>query len=248
MAHPATNRPEGTAAAASLEVRLLGLVDFDAALALQERLVYELSGRNDAQGALLLCEHPPLITLGREASAAQVTADPDDLRACEIDVRWIARGGGTVVHAPGQLAVYPVLPLQRLGWGLDEFRTRLEEAAVSACRDVRVPAKRRASEPGLWSRCGQVAYFGGAVKSWISYHGLFLNVDPDPSFLSLVAGRPDGERPTSLQALLLRPVSMARVRESMIRHVASRFGYERFHIYTGHPWLKRTTQKVCLHA
>jgi lipoate-protein ligase B len=248
MAYPATNRPDGTAAAAALEVRLLGLVDFDAALALQERLVYELSGRDDAQGALLLCEHPPLITLGREASAAQVTADPDDLRASEIDVRWVARGGGTVVHAPGQLAVYPVLPLQRLGVGLSEFRTRLEESAAAACRDVRVPAKRRASEPGLWSRCGQVAYFGAAVKSWVSYHGLFLNVDPDPSFLSLVAGNPDGERPTSLQALLLRPVSMAGVRESVVRHIANRFGYERFHIYTGHPWLKRTTQKVCQHA
>jgi lipoyl(octanoyl) transferase len=248
MAQPATNRREETAAAAALEVRLLGLVDFDAALALQERLVYELSGRDDAQGALLLCEHPPLITLGREASAAQVTADPDNLRACEIDVRWIARGGGAVVHAPGQLAVYPILPLQRLGLGLNEFRTRLEESAVATCRDVRVPAKRRASEPGLWSRCGQVAYFGAAVKSWISYHGLFLNVDPDPSFLSLVSGSADGERPTSLQALLLRPVSMAGVRESMVRHVANRFGYERFHIYTGHPWLRRTTQKVCQHA
>ena len=248
MAHPPTNRREGTAAAAALEVRLLGLVDFDAALALQERLVYELSGRNDAQGALLLCEHPPLITLGREASAAQVTADLDDLRACEIDVRWIARGGGTIVHAPGQLAVYPILPLQRLALGLDEYRTRLEEAAVAVCRDMRVPVKRRPPEPGVWSRCGQVAYFGGAVKSWISFHGLFLNVDPDPSFLSLVSGNPGGERPTSLQALLLRPVSMAGVRESMIRHIAERFDYERFHIYTGHPWLKRTTQKVCQHA
>jgi lipoate-protein ligase B len=241
-------RYEGPAAAAALEVRLLGLVDFDAVLALQERLVYELSGRDDAQGALLLCEHPPLITLGREACAAQVTADPDDLRACEIDVRWIARGGGTVIHAPGQLAVYPVLPLARLGLGLSEFRARLEEAAVAVCRDMRVPVKRRPSEPGVWSRCGQVACFGAAVKSWVSYHGLFLNVDPDPSFLPLVAGNPGGERPTSLQALLLRPVSMAGVRESMIRHVAERFGYDRFHIYTGHPWLKRTTQKVCVHA
>jgi lipoate-protein ligase B len=248
MAQPATTRYEGPAAAAALEVRLLGLVDFDAALALQERLVYELSGRDDAQGALLLCEHPPLITLGREASAAQITADPDDLRTCEIDVRWVARGGGTVIHAPGQLAVYPVLPLARLGLGLNEFRTRLEEAAVAVCRDMRVPVKRRPSEPGVWSRCGQVASFGAAVKSWVSYHGLFLNVDPDPSFLPLVAGNPGGERPTSLQALLLRPVSMAGVRESVIRHVAERFGYARFHIYTGHPWLKRTTQKVCVHA
>lgn len=248
MTRPDTAPKTTPAQTAALEVRLLGLVDFDAALALQERLVYELSGRDDAQGALLLCEHPPLITLGREASAAQVAADPEDLRACEIDVRWIARGGGTVVHAPGQLAVYPVLPLERLRLGLHEFRTRLEEAAVAVCHDMRVAARRCPSEPGLWSRCGQVAYFGAAVKSWVSYHGLFLNVDPDPSFLSLVARSSGGERATSLQSLRLRPVSMAGVRESMIRHIADRFGYGRYHIYTGHPWLKRTTQKVCVHA
>ncbi len=243
-----TSRSRGAATTAALEVHLLGLVDFDAALALQERLVFDISGRDDTQGTLLLCEHPPLITMGREASAAHIQADAHDLRACEIEVRWIGRGGGACVHAPGQLAVYPLLPLDRLGLGVDAFRSRLEESLLAACRDVRVPARRRADEPGLWSRSGQIAQFGAALKSWVSYHGMFLNVAPDPGFLRLVHVNPLGERATSLQAQVLRRISMSKVREAVVRHVAARFGYQRQHVYAGHPLLQRTRRRVCLHV
>lgn len=237
-----------TAPAAALEVHLLGLVDFDAAVALQERLVFEISGRDDRQGALLLCEHPPLITLGREASSTHVVAEPGDLKASEIDVRWISRGGGAITHAPGQLAIYPILPLERLGVGLSAYRDRLEEALVAVCHDVHVPAKRRPGELGVWSRSGKVAFTGGAVKSWVSYMGAYLNVDPHPSFLELTNSNPPGDRCTCLQAQRLSRVSMSAVRESAMRQIAAQFGYERHHVYGGHPLLKRTTRRVCLHA
>src|SRR5687767_7528881 len=87
----------------ALEVRLLGLVDFEAALFLQERLVYEIGGRDDTQGHLLICEHPPLITVGREGSRGHILVEPRDLVARQMEVRWLSRGGGCVAHAPGQL-------------------------------------------------------------------------------------------------------------------------------------------------
>lgn len=233
---------------AALEVHLLGLLDFDAYLALQERLIFDISGRADRQGALLLCEFPPLITMGREASRSQLLASDDDLGAMQIDVRWIARSGPAVAHAPGQLVVTPILPLDRLGMGVSEYRTRFEESVQAACHDRRVPARRRAGQAGLWSRLGRIASFGGAVKSWVSHHGMFLNVDPDPSFLKLVQPHRDGDCVTSLQAQRLRPISMSGVREAVIRQLATHFGYERYHVYTGHPELRRTRRKVCLHA
>ena len=248
MAHLSTSRRSSADDAAALEVHLLGLLDFDAALALQERLVFEISGRNDTQGALLLCEHPPVITLGREGSIADVLADESELRSCGIDVRWITRGGGACIHVPGQLAVYPILPLDRLGVGLGDFRRRFEDALVGVCRDLRVPARSRAEEPGLWSRAGQIACFGAAVTSWVCSHGMFLNVDPDPGFLKLVRTNSAGERSTSLQAQRVRRASMSAVRESTIRHIVEQFGYERHHIYTGHPLLRRITRKVLLHV
>jgi lipoate-protein ligase B len=248
MAHTPTNRRCSAVDAAALEVHLLGLVDCGAALALLDRLVFDISGRADCGGALLLCEHPPVITLGREASIADVLADEHDLKSMGIDTRWISRGGGAFVHAPGQLAVYPVLPLDRLGIGLMEYRRRLEDALIAVCRDQRIPARSRNDEPGLWSRAGQIAYFGASVRSWVTSHGMHLNVDPDPEFLRLVKPHPVGERSTSLQAQRVRRTSMASVRESVVRHVVEEFGYQRFHVYTGHPLLQRTTRRVCLHV
>ncbi len=236
------------AADAALEVHLLGLRDFDAYLALQERLIFDISGRADRQGALLICEFPPLITMGREASRSQLTASDQELRALDIEVRWLARSGPAVVHAPGQLIVTPMFPLDRLQLGLSAYRSRLEEALRAACHDVRVPARRRPGHPGLWSRTGRIADFGGAVKNWVTHHGMFLNVDPEPGFLKLVQSTSEGERATSLQAQRLRPISMAGVREAVMRRIADGFGYQRYHVYTGHPRLRRTRRKVCLHA
>jgi len=230
-----------------LEVHLLGLVDFDSALALQERLAFELGEEHSPDAVLLIAEHPPAITLGRDAASSQVLADVETLARREIPVRWTGRGGPAVSHAPGQLAIYPILPLDRLGLGLDEFRVRLESAIVDVCHELRVAAKRQPSEPGVWTRYGQVAMFGAAVRSWTTMHGIFLNVTIDPQFLKLVASTP-GERSTSLQALRLAPVSMNQVRESVVRHVAARFEFPNVHTSAGHPLLRRTIRRIPLNA
>ena len=169
-------------------MRLLGLVDFDSAAALQEWLVYQLSGRCDAQGTLLLCEHPPIVTIGREGTRAQIVSDDPDLDASQIPVRWMSRSGGAVLHSPGQLAIYLLLPLDRLHLGLAEFRERMETAVLNVCHEMRVPAKRLGPGGwgrGLWSRGGQVAHFGATVKSWVTQHGMWVNVCNDPGFLRM---------------------------------------------------------------
>lgn len=171
---------------ASLEVRLLGLLEFDSALRLQERIVYELSGRNDRQGVLLLCEHPPLISIGREGSRSQVLASEEELAACEVPVRWVSRSGCAVVHAPGQLAVYALLPLDRLGISPAEYRARMETAMLDVCHELRTPAKRIDGSPGIWGRCGQVGHFGAAVRWWVTMHGMWLNVCPEPGWLQRI--------------------------------------------------------------
>lgn len=239
------NRPStGGALGGSLETYLLGLVDFDSALALQERMIYEISGRSDRQGGLLLAEHPPAITVGRDGRRRDVLMSEEDLGRREIPLRWVGRGGGAYPHAPGQLAIYPVLPLDRLHLGVEAFRQRFETALVNVCHEMRIAAKRRDREAGIWTRYGQVAFVGSAVKAWVSCHGAWLNVAIDPGFLKLTAATP-GERPTTLQALRLRPVSMNHVREAAIRHIAAAFGYETVHPYVGHPLLTRTRRRIC---
>lgn len=265
MSRVPTVRRQPAAPSASLEVRLLGVLDFDAAVQLQERLVYDLSGRNDRQGALLLCEHPPLISIGREGSSWQVLADEEELVARELPVRWVSRSGGAVLHAPGQLAIYPLLPLQRLGIGLEEFRRRMEGVLLDVCHELRVPAKAIDGGPGIWGRSGQVGHFGAAVRSWVTLHGMWLNVAPAPGWLRLVRSEacrgpaPTGDaargeapavegRVSSLQEQLMRPVSMSAVREAVVRRLAAACGYETVHTYTGHPDLVRRTVRVCVEA
>ena len=127
----------------ALEAFLLGVVDFDAALFLQERLMMDVAHGDDGHGVLLVCEHPPLITIGREGSQAQVRCDAEELTARQMQVRWMNRGGGALVHVPGQLALYPILPLARRGLGLAAYRERLEQALLDCCRELRIRAWRK---------------------------------------------------------------------------------------------------------
>ena len=229
-----------------LTVHLLGLVKWEATLGLQEQLIYDLSGRDDLNGVLFLCEHPVQITMGREASRRQLLLDDEELRIRELPVRWVSRGGGAICHAPGQLAIYLQVPLKRLGIGLTEYRARLETAAVTACQELKIPAKRQSHEPGIWTRGGQLGYFGAGIRSWISCHGLFLNVTVDPRLLEITDS--GGTRATSMQSLRLDPVRMPQVREALIRSISNQFGYAQTDLATGHPLLRRTTQRVSIHA
>jgi len=235
--NPKTSAPPG-----ALEVYLLGLVDFDAALYLQERLALEIAQQDDGRGALLVCEHPPLITIGREGSRGDLCCDARELTVREIEVRWLSRGGGTLIHLPGQLAAYPLLSLARRGWGLAEYRDRLERALFDVCRETRVRAWRDRALAGIACRGGLVAHVGAQVRSSISSHGVFINVCPQTDALRLV--RAGNHRETSLSAERGIPVQMSAVRESLIRSLAERLDYDRYHLYTGHPLLRRTTRVV----
>jgi lipoyl(octanoyl) transferase len=240
MKTPEPARP--TAPPGALEVFLLGVVDFDAALFLQERLMMDVAEGDDGHGMLLVCEHPPLITIGREGSQAHLHCDADELTARQIAVRWLNRGGGAQVHVPGQLALYPILRLARRGFGLAEFRERLEQAILDTCRELRVRAWRRPATAGIFCRSGKVANLGISVRQGVSSHGLFVNVNPRMDALQLV--RTGEGRDGSLAAERGVPVSMSTVRESLIRRLAARLDFDRYHLYTGHPLLRRTKRVV----
>src|SRR5262245_39534331 len=230
------------ALAAALEVFRLGVVVFDGALFLQGRLMMDGANRDDSRGLLLICEHPPLITIGREGSRADLRCGPEELTARQLEVRWLNRGGGALVHVPGQLALYPILPLARRGLGLAAYRERLEQTVIDTCREMRIRAWRNPGGAGVFCRGGKVASVGVAVRKWVSSHGLFVNVTPWMDAIGMV--RWGTGRASSLAAELAVPVSMASVRESLIRRLAARLDYERYHLYTGHPLLRRTRRVV----
>ena len=219
----------------AVQAHLMGLVDFERCLALQQRLVYESSGRRDGQISLLICEHEELITVGRQGSRAHIHCEPRELISRQIEVRWINRGGGCLMHTPGQLAVYPIVPLERHGFSVGEYLLRLQGAIVDTLAEVGISGQTRTGSHGVWGRSGQLAMFGVAVKNWTAYHGAFINVDPDMRHCRLVQPAADSPLAGSLVAERQQPVRMTRVREALLRHVTAALGGDRFHLYSGHP-------------
>jgi len=162
----------------SLEAHLLGQVDFGRCLALQERLVRRIADRDDGQICLLLCEHPNIVTVGRGGSPAQVKSDSRLVRSGQLEVRWVKRGGRCLVHAPGQLAVYPITPLRWHGLSVGQYLDRLQAGILGALEQLSIQGRSRPNRHGIWGRTGQLVAFGITVRSWVAYHGAFINVAP----------------------------------------------------------------------
>ena len=228
----------------SLEIYLLGLVEFDDIQLLQRRLVYDLGSQENGGGALILCEHPPTISVGRSGSRAHVLADDDELRGKGIAIRWVNRGGGCVLHLPGQLTGYLAMPLARAGLDVHDYLGRLHRMMLEVLAEFDLPASTRPDRPGVFLGNARVGSVGVAVSRWIAYHGFTLNVS---TFLEPfeVIDEPSPIRQTSMESRRQRPAPMAKVRESVIRRVEEVFGLERHHLYTQHPLIRR---KVGTHA
>ncbi len=220
----------------AVETFLLGQIEFEAALALQQRLVFESGGRADGQIALLLCEHPPLITVGRLGSRAHVRLSPRELISRQLSVRWVNRGGGCLLHAPGQLAVYPIVPLTWHRFTVGQYLARLQSGILATLAELNIAGQTRPGSHGIWGRTGQLVSFGVAVKNWTTYFGAYINVDPAMGNFRAIESDPAGHTPaSSLAAERRQPVKMAAVRATMVRHLAEALGCPRYHLYTGHP-------------
>lgn len=228
-----------------MQAFLLGPIDFEACLALQQRLVYEASGAGDRAITLLVCEHPPLITVGRSGSRTHLHISSDELISQQIEVRWLNRGGGCIAHLPGQLAIYPIVPLERCAWTVGEYLGRLQAGLMNTLAELAIPATGRDGWPGVWGRTGQLAAIGAAVKNWTTYHGAFLNVAPAMRLVRRVVSDPaDGEPMSSLMVERQGSVKMTAVRSGIVRHFAEAFGAARYHIHTSHPLLARSPEKT----
>jgi lipoyl(octanoyl) transferase len=226
-----------------LEVYLLGAVDFDEVQTLQRRLVYDLGERPGA--ALILCEHPPTISVGRSGSRAHIAADDDELRSMDLPVRWVNRGGGCTLHLPGQLVGYLMLSLPAFGFDLKRYVDGLHRLLIDVLAEFDLTGSTRPGVPGVFLGTGasRVATVGVAVGRWIASHGFTLNVGAYLGPFRLIEepaapGLP-AVRVTSMEAWRQRPTPMPKVREAVIRRAEAAFGVERHHLYTSHPLIRR---------
>jgi lipoyl(octanoyl) transferase len=241
------HRPED-AASPSVEVFLLGRIDFDRCEELQRRLVQQIGGRDDGQIALLLCEHPPVVTVGRGGSPAQIASHAGPLRSRQIEIRWVGRGGGCLVHCPGQLAVYPIVPLRWHGLSVGGYLDRLQGGLIEALDDLGIAGNPRPGRHGIWGRTGQLAALGVAVRQWVAWHGAFLNVCPPMGLFRLIHADAGGDQgaPSRMSCLVAErrgPVKMTAVRAAVTARLVESFGCRRYHLHTGHPLWRGVAQR-----
>jgi lipoyl(octanoyl) transferase len=141
-----------------ISVLQLGTIDYATGLRLQQRLV-ELRKEGKIGDVLLLLEHAPVITLGRNANAANVVASNEILVQRGVEVSECDRGGDVTFHGPGQLVGYPIFDLRgfpskenkRPTMGVIEYVRCLEEVLIRTCADYAIPAKRIAGLTGVWT-------------------------------------------------------------------------------------------------
>jgi lipoyl(octanoyl) transferase len=165
----------------SLEAYLLGRLEYDVALALQNRLVYETSGRDDGQIALLMCEHPSTLAVGRRGSRAHIELSPRELTSRKLPVRWVNHGGGCLVHTPGQLAIYPIVPLAWHKLSLGEYLHRLHAVLRNVLGELKIKVHDRPADTNGCNGFAGGSGSNGAANAGVNGHGNGRHHEPAPA-------------------------------------------------------------------
>lgn len=171
----------------------------------------------------IVVEHPPVVTLGRQAKRENVLLSPEELAQRGVDFIAIERGGDVTYHGPGQLVVYPILKLERFREVVPLVRA-LEGAVINACTRFGVAAERCSSHAGVWVGRNQICAIGLAIQRMVSLHGLALNVSTELAYDRLI--NPCGLRDrgiTSLSAETGRVVSLDDAKQVLLEELARTF-------------------------
>ena len=203
-----------------LDVRRLGRVPYAQGLDLQARLVAERqAGR--ILDTLLLLEHDPVFTLGRNARPEHVLFPEAELRERGFEVFETGRGGDVTYHGPGQVVGYPILDLAPDRCDVHRYVRDLEEVLIRTCADYGVDARRVPGMTGAWVGDAKIAAIGVRIARWVTSHGFAFNVSADLAPFGLIV--PCGLRGrgvTSLERLLDRHVAIGEVMQRLTAHLA----------------------------
>jgi len=209
-----------------LQVRRLGRVPYARGLEIQEQLVAgRQAGRIPDQ--LLLLEHDPVFTLGRNARSENVLFPAEALRERGFEVFETGRGGDVTYHGPGQVVGYPILDLSPDRRDVHRYVRDLEEVMIRTCGGYGLHASRVAGLTGAWLDADKVGAIGVRIARWVTSHGFALNVGTDlRPFELIVPCGIRGRGVTSLERALGRPVPLDEVLDRLAESFAAVFERE----------------------
>lgn len=191
----------------------LGRIDYADGLAMQEAQVARRR-KGEESDTVFFLEHDPVYTIGKRPDQSSLGRQQLPHPVVEI-----SRGGQATYHGPGQLVVYPVLDLRNYGQDLHRYLRALEGGVVAACRAMGVNARRREGLTGAWVEDRKLASIGIGVKSWISLHGVAINVCGDLTpFEQITPCGINGVSMTSLERELGASMSVERAARTFWPH------------------------------
>jgi len=223
-----------------LEIQDWGFVEYEASLLRQRAMAKERIG-DKAPDRLILVEHPPVVTIGRSGTEEDLRLSEEALHEQRISVSRVERGGMATFHGPGQLVAYPIVKLYEQD--LSRFLNGLLGAMEEVLESFGLASERRSGEPGLWVSGAKIASVGIAVREWVTFHGIAVNVNIDPQWFDCIVpcGHP-GEQITSIEREVDRAVDMDEVKGRFVHAFAGRFHYSnvspaRNRVSKHPPWL-----------
>jgi len=218
----------------------LGLIEYGAAWALQERLFDRIiaqkkSGMAETDNYLLFCEHPHVYTLGKSGSESNLLLDAIQLQAKDATFFRTNRGGDITYHGPGQLVGYPILNLELIVNGARQYIEKMEEAVILTLAHYGIQSERLDGATGVWldtdkpGRTRKICAIGVRTSHWVSMHGFAFNVNTDLKYFSYInpCGFTD-KAVTSLSVELGRKVEINEVKTILAGNLALMYGLE-FH-------------------
>jgi lipoyl(octanoyl) transferase len=208
----------------------LGRIGYSEAWTLQKRLV--AARKADAiEDVLLLCEHPHVITLGRNVKREHLLASEHVLKQKGVELQATDRGGDITYHGPGQIVGYPILNLGAIRRDVVWYVRMLEEAMIRATAEFGVEAVRENGKTGIWVHAAnsaeKLAAIGVHISRWVTSHGFAYNVSTDLRFFDLIVPCGIADRKAaSLEKILGRSIERKEVAPQLVRHFGEVFGLE----------------------
>ena len=191
----------------ALRIFQLGTMDYRKALEFQKTMHSEVL--NGANNVLIFVEHPPVYTLGKNATKENLRTQVADVEIIQTD-----RGGDITFHGPEQIVVYPIVDLR--GKSIREFVHYLEEIVIQTLAQFGVLAHCNEKYPGVWIGMEKVCAIGIRIKQGVSMHGLALNVNTDLSYFTrIIPCGISGFGVTSMEKILGRKVEINAVVDEM---------------------------------
>jgi|TARA_B100001778_G_C18441999_1_gene562772 lipoyl(octanoyl) transferase len=205
-----------------IDIQDLGKLLYKKTWNYQKELLKKRSN-NEINDTLILVEHEPVFTLGKNADENHILQNcPDNIKTYHIE-----RGGDVTYHGPGQLVGYPILDLRNYKKSISWYMRSLEQVIIDTLFDYNITANRKKGLTGVWCNNEKIAALGVRVSRWITMHGFSLNIDPNLNhYKNIIPCGIFEHGVTSMSGVLNKTVDYEHVKKTIIKKFLYQFSVD----------------------